>query len=576
MDAAAKRRIAILSTPRSGNMWLRRLLGAVYDLDDLSADTPAAVPWDDLPDACALQLHWPPTGPLIEQLERSEFSTVALARHPLDVLVSVLQFAQNEPRTARWLNGDGGTELPLLGSEPCSEAFRAYASGPRAGALLAVSADWWRTPTLDAPVRFEELVASPDAVLGRVTERLGGSVASSVTRATELVTFENLQTETGNGHFWRGRPGQWRSLVTADDAAAVERAHPFAFAELGYAADADPQLTEAEARENWRALAQGGEPARRLEPRTTSRRVEAHLELSESPAELVERAYRLVLRREPDPEGVDAAVERLSSGLVSPSRLVHELVTSQEGRRVRALDDAIAFARWARSAGERPRELDAPAGLGEGAIAIPWALSRYRGEPDVLDIGCAFAEPAHIAALVELDATSLVAVDVVETDLPGLDNVRADIRSLPFPERSFDVAFCLGTLQHVGRDNRGYGVGAESDPGGALTALRELRRVLRPGGRALVSVPCGAEQNLGLLVQHTPAAWSRIFERAGFFVFERELYELSADGWHSTAEISADLRYGERGAFASAALCAELRPGRVRQSLRRSLAGLRR
>ena len=557
-------------------MWLRRLLGAVYDLDDLSADTPAAVPWDDLPEACALQLHWPPTGPLVEQLERSEFSTVALARHPLDVLVSVLQFAQNEPRTARWLNGDGGTELPLLGSEPCSDAFRSYATGPRAGALLAVTADWWRSPTLDAPVRFEELVAAPDAVLERVTEQLGGSAAASVTQATERVTFESLQTETGNGHFWRGRPGQWRSLLTADDAAAVKRAHPFAFAGLGYEADADPRLTEEEARANWRALAEPGEPARRLEPRTTSRQVEAQLEPSESPAEFVERAYRLVLRREPDRDGVDAAVERLRSGFVSPSTLVHELLTSQEGRRVRALDDAIAFARWARSADERPRELEAPADLGEGAIAIPWALSRYRGEPDVLDVGCAFAEPAHIAALARLDVTGLVAVDLVETDLPGMENVCADVRALPFADRSFDVAFCLGTLQHVGRDNRGYGVGAESDPGGALRALRELRRVLRPGGRALVAAPCGAEQDLGMLVQHTPDAWSRLFEHAGFFVFERELYELSADGWHSTVELSGELRYGERGAFASAVLCAELRPGRLRQSLRRSLGGAHR
>jgi hypothetical protein len=51
-------RIAILSTLRSGNMWLRRLLGAIYDLEELSANTPAAVPWNELPKACVLQLHW--------------------------------------------------------------------------------------------------------------------------------------------------------------------------------------------------------------------------------------------------------------------------------------------------------------------------------------------------------------------------------------------------------------------------------------------------------------------------------------------------------------------------------------
>ncbi|HEX4679278.1 MAG TPA: class I SAM-dependent methyltransferase [Gaiellaceae bacterium] len=568
-------RIAILSTPRSGNMWLRRLVGAIYDLEDLSADTPAAVPWTELPKACALQLHWPPTESLLEQFDRAGFSVVALARHPLDVLVSILRFSQNEPRTARWLNGEGGTERSLLGAEPCSDAFRAYATGPRAAALLSVTVDWWRSPRLDAPVQFEELVAAPQEVLERVTDTLGGAPPERVSAAIQKVTFESLRLETGNDHFWRGRPGHWRSLMTADDVAAVVRAHPEVFRGLGYEADADARLTEEQARANWRALTDNVERATRLEPPTTGQSVDAHLQPTEAPRVFVEEAYRLVLRREPDAQGVEQALDRLARGLVSPSTLVHELAGSREGRRVRALDDAIAFARWARAANERPRELEAPAEVDECAIAIPWALARYRGEADVLDIGHAFADPAHLAALVDLGAARLVAVDVAPADLPRLDNVCADVRDLPFTNSSIDVAFCLGTLQHVGRDNRAYGGDADVDPDGELRALRELRRVLRAGGRALVTVPCGDEQDLGMFVQHTPAEWRRLFTAAGFFALEFEVYELGVDGWRSTVELSGALRYSERGRSASAVLCAELRPGRVRQSLRRSLRAVR-
>jgi SAM-dependent methyltransferase len=542
----------------------------------MSADTPAAVPWSELPNACALQLHWPPTHSLIEQLDRAGFSVVVLARHPLDVLLSVLHFSQNEPRTARWLNGDGGTELSLLGAEPCSDAFRAYATGPRAAALLSVSTEWWRSPRLDVPVRFEELVAAPQEVLERATETLGGTTPNRVAEAAERATFDSLRSETGNGHFWRGRPGHWRSLMTAEDVAAVARAHPAAFRELGYQAEADPSLTDEQARENWRAVTGNGGRTTRLDPRPTGGDVRAHLEPTESPAEFVERAYRLVLRREPDRQGGEKAIDRLARGLVSPSTLLHELASSREGRRVRALDDAIAFARWARAANERPRELTAPAEVDEGAIAIPWALSRYRGEPDVLDIGHAFAEPAHVAALVELGAARLVAADVAAADLPGIENVSADVRSLPLASTSIDVAFCLGTLHHVGRDNRAYGVEPDVDTRAERQALRELRRVLRSGGRAFVTVPCGEEQDLGMFVQHTPAAWMRLFASADFFILEFELYELGADGWQATVELSDALRYGERGGSASALLCAELRPGRVRQSLRRSLGVARR
>jgi SAM-dependent methyltransferase len=573
MQAAAER-IAILSTPRSGNMWLRRLLGSIYELEDMSADTPAGVPWNDLPRACVLQLHWPPTDSLLDLLDRAGFSVVALARHPLDVLVSILRFSQDEPRTARWLNGDGGTELSLVGREPCSDTFRSYATGPRAAALLSVSVDWWRSSRLDARVRYEDLVAGPHEVLERLTQLLGGATPTRVVEATQRASFDTLRSETGNGHFWRGQPGHWRSLLTAEDAAAVARAHPASFRELGYDSDGDASLTEERARASWRALADDGLRTIRLEQPASGRRVRAHLGPVESPAEFVDRAYRLVLRREPDRQGVEQAIDRLSKGLVSPSMLVHELVASPEGRRVKALDDAIAFARWARSANERPRELSASPEAEEGAVAIPWALARYRGEPDVLDIGHAFAEPAHIAALIDLGAARLVAVDIVETDLPDVETVRADVRALPFANGSIDVAFCLGTLHHVGRDNRAYGVETELASGHELQALRELGRVLRKRGRAFVTVPCGDEQDLGMFVQHTPTEWCRLFAAAGFFILELELYELGPDGWHSTVELSDGLYYGERGGSASALLCAELRPGRVRQSLRRSLGAV--
>ncbi len=52
--------------------------------------------------------------------------------------------------------------------------------------------------------------------------------------------------------------------------------------------------------------------------------------------------------------------------------------------------------------------------------------------------------------------------------------VRADIRELPFAEGSFDAVYTMGTIEHIDE---------------YAQAIEEVRRVLRPGGRAIIGVP---------------------------------------------------------------------------------------
>lgn len=279
-------------------------------------------------------------------------------------------------------------------------------------------------------------------------------------------------------------------------------------------------------------------------------------------AELVDHLYELVLRRPPDDEVRARTLAGLAEGTLSRATLIRELVESDEFERVRLLDDAIAFARWAGRADERPRGLSAPPRTDERLIEIPWTLARYRGERRVLDAGYAFAEPAWLAALAPFEP---VGADLAETDAPGYRRVRADLRDLPFEDGSFDIAFCVSTVEHVGRDNTIYGLAAEDDPDGIPRALRELRRVV--AGRVLLSVPAGAREEHDWFVQLEPAVWLDLFRDAGFLVFEHELYELGDDGWRSVDTLGP-LRYGERGPAASGVLCAELRPATLISRLR--------
>ncbi|MDX6486158.1 MAG: hypothetical protein QOF43_1311 [Gaiellaceae bacterium] len=304
--------------------------------------------------------------------------------------------------------------------------------------------------------------------------------------------------------------------------------------------------------------------------------------LTGSDEEFVDRAWKLVVRRAPEAAARETAVSKLRDGTLSRAGLFRELVQSEEFQDVAALDDGLSFAVAARvqprevRGPARPRELHAPAGSDERAIEIPWCLARYDGEERVLDVGYAFAEPAYLAGLAALGAVELTGVDLAQADVPGLRSVVADVRDLPFDDGSFELVYCISTLEHVGRDNQTYEVDAPRDERGDEAALRELRRVVAKNGRVLVSVPTGAAEDQGWQVVRTPEDWVALFERSGFVVYEDELYLRDGERWRgATLAAVRGARYGEGGPGAGAVLLAELHPVTLGEKLRLTVRDFR-
>lgn len=108
----------------------------------------------------------------------------------------------------------------------------------------------------------------------------------------------------------------------------------------------------------------------------------------------------------------------------------------------------------------------------------------------VLDVGCgmgrhtfeALRRGAEVVAA-DLDGDALAAVEemagamALEGEVPATATfaaVRADARLLPFATGSFDRVVASETLEHIADD---------------YDAMSEIARVLRPGGRAVVTVP---------------------------------------------------------------------------------------
>ncbi len=295
-------------------------------------------------------------------------------------------------------------------------------------------------------------------------------------------------------------------------------------------------------------------------------RLEAELAVQGGTDEaFVEGAFRLLLRRDPDDEALTRSLAKLEDGTLSRATLIRELATSEEFERVQELDDAVALGLGAREREERIRWLQAPPNTDERVVEVPWVLSRLRPAGRALEVGYAFAETAYLAALLRT-GVELVGVDLATREVAGLETVEADVRSLPFPDSSFDQALLVSTLEHVGADNTVYGLEGETDPDARLLALRELRRVLRADGSLLVTVPLGEPRDHGWFWQDDVRGWNRLYAQAGFFVSEQEAYELTGHGWRAAPDFDPEgVLYGARGPAASAVLCAELRPGRLRR-----------
>jgi SAM-dependent methyltransferase len=120
-------------------------------------------------------------------------------------------------------------------------------------------------------------------------------------------------------------------------------------------------------------------------------------------------------------------------------------------------------------------------------LELPWALGVLGARPgeEVLDL----ASPKLLAVALAREGVEIVSVDRLASEIqtwsrlarePRLRFAVADGRALPFEDGSFDHAYCISVLEHIPGD-------------GPAAALRDLARVVRPGGRVAVTLPYAGE-----------------------------------------------------------------------------------
>jgi FkbM family methyltransferase len=229
-------RLAIIGTPRTGNTWIRRVLSDSLAARELPVHHPADVDWESLPDRVIIQLHWPRSGLLERTLHEHDFVVISPARHPLDVLLSILMFSQRGQPTSEWLDGEGGNEDELLGAQISDPAFLTWAVSPRAHRLLSLTPNWWSTPTTRR-VRYEDLCADPAEQLAKLLAWSELEPSQDVSTSLADNSPARIHALSGGVHVWRAAPGAWRETLTVEQVDQLIDEHRETFVALGYDPD---------------------------------------------------------------------------------------------------------------------------------------------------------------------------------------------------------------------------------------------------------------------------------------------------------------------------------------------------
>jgi hypothetical protein len=248
---------------------------------------------------------------------------------------------------------------------------------------------------------------------------------------------------------------------------------------------------------------------------------------------LVKSATRLLGVDTPPPITADDLVGQYLAGGRVPWSKGYDVY--RNGELARVVHDATLLATF-RERGQLPPAYGL--GLDERIVEYPWALSRLADGPErLLDAGSTLNYP-YLLDLPIVANKTIVILTLATSHLEARPNVSYlfdDLRQTLLRDAIFDTIVCISTLEHVGLDNtRLYtadGRYAERDLTGFKPAILELRRMLAPSGRLLLTVPFGRPEDHGWLQQFDLAGLDRIARAFGAEPTERTFFRYTLNGW---------------------------------------------
>lgn len=189
--------------------------------------------------------------------------------------------------------------------------------------------------------------------------------------------------------------------------------------------------------------------------------------------------------------------------------------------------------------------------LDERVVEYPWIFTRLQNTSTMLlDAGSTLNQYFVLSKpLIEQKMTVIYTLSPETTySSRKVSYIYGDLRHTILRDETFDEITCISTLEHIGMDNtmlytedKTFEENAHED---YILVLKEMNRILKPGGRFLLTVPFGVARNLNWIRQFDRALLQKAIDAFGGELLECTLYQYSADGWQlSDMEACANCEY---------------------------------
>jgi hypothetical protein len=242
-------KIVIVSTPKTGNTWLKRLLAHVYDLPIVRIGIGFdPVELDGLGQRWIAHQHYVACSDVREYGRRHGLVFVTTIRHPCDALLSKFHHARNFGHRLAWADIDRSPILLRDGATPGKHTASYIIDG--FSTLLDISIGWVRSGQSHI-ARYEDLRRDPVATLQELTAAICPVQEERIDAAVQACGIGKMRETWQASHkfFREGKVGGWREALPGPIVELFRHLAPYPsqFAELGYSLDQDQPLSEATA-----------------------------------------------------------------------------------------------------------------------------------------------------------------------------------------------------------------------------------------------------------------------------------------------------------------------------------------